>query len=213
MVQLSWSRVPVQNHEAKGEVFVTCEAFQGCSSRLYGEGMRRLRPDAQRALDRVKIDMEVRLALRTEVSLGQRTILQLIEKKIESLFIPKCPWCGVAGAFDFTQCMVIICGCGRHYCGYCLERGDAHAHAHVQSHSQLFDGINAAHATACTAAQYRMPEPMWTCEPRWRVAWYRIHGLETTAIHLYGLIESFDDYRSSWNKLLADVASFPPARM
>ncbi len=45
-------------------------------------------------------------------------------------------------------------------------------------------------------------EPLWTCESRWRAAWYRTRGLEARAVALLSLVEFVDDRKSSWQQLL-----------
>jgi hypothetical protein len=53
---------------------------------------------------------------------------------------------------------------------------------------------------------------LWTCEPRWRVAWYHTGDLEARCIALYNLVDSVPQRQASWVQLLGDVApSFPAA--
>ncbi len=208
---------------------MTCEAFPGCGGRLHGEGLLRLRPAAQKAVDMVKANIEVEKARRAEAQRlqGQGTMISLvqIEEKVSSLFIPKCPWCGVAGTFEFEECVAITCGsqeCLKPYCGYCLAKGSlddgGRNHDHVSTvHAKIFEGITAPHSAGCVArvpdpdrlGEFHDLEPLWTCEQRWRVAWYRIQDLEAKIIAMYSLIPSVAERQASWQRQLGDVAPFP----
>ncbi len=71
--------------------------------------MRQLRPEAQQAVDAVKGDLEARRAVKDANAHLATRDMGRIEAAISALFIPKCPWCGVAGTFDFYECMSIRC--------------------------------------------------------------------------------------------------------
>jgi hypothetical protein len=209
MVTSVWrTGIRLSTHEQRGAVVVTCEGFPGCGAQLVGEGMRRLRPDAALAVDATKGDFEALRAVKAETGrLATQGLLGPIEAAVSALFIPKCPWCGLPGSFDFRRCMSIICGnreCKREYCGYCLLKGDAHAHV-GKAHAKVFDGVKTPHASQCSGER----EPAWTCEPRWRVAWYHTRRLETRAVALYSLVDNIGDRQASWQRLLGDVAPFP----
>jgi hypothetical protein len=77
----------------------------------------------------------------------------------------------------------------------------------------------ARHSTNCIAqvpdpdrpGEFHNLEPLWTCESRWRVAWYRTQGLEAGAVAMYSLMPSVTERQASWQQLLGDVAPFPVA--
>jgi hypothetical protein len=208
MVTSNWrTGVSAEEHDRRGSVCVTCTGYPGCSGRIHGEGLGRMRPEAQVAVQAAKNDQLVRRAVATE---GARLVaagtIGLVESRVTALFTPKCPSCGRGGAFDFTQCMSITCQCRKQYCGYCLAVGDAHRHI-TEHHRAIVASIATKHSSSCGG----LSEPLWTCEARWRAAWYRLHQLEKCIVLLYSLLDDVAQRRESWQRMLGDIAPFPHA--
>jgi hypothetical protein len=205
MVTSNWrTGVSAEEHDRRGSVYVTCTGYPGCCGKIHGEGLGRMRPEAQVAVQAAKNDQLVRRAVANE---GARLLAAgLVESRVTALFTPKCPSCGCGGAFDFTQCMSIICQCRKQYCGYCLAVGDAHRHINEQ-HRDIVASIATKHSSGCRG----LSEPLWTCEARWRAAWYRLHQLEKYVVPLYSLLDDVAQRRESWQRMLGDIAPFPHA--
>jgi hypothetical protein len=81
--------------------------------------------------------------------------------------------------------------------------GDAHRHINEQ-HRDLVASIATKHSRGCCA----LPEPLWTCEPRWRAAWYRLHQLKKCIVPLYSLLDDVAQRRESWQRML-EIIPFP----
>jgi WD40 repeat protein len=208
MVTSNWrTGVSAEEHDRRGSVYVTCTGYPGCCGRIHGEGLGRMRPEAQVAVQATKNDQLVRRAVANEgARLAAAGTIGLVESRVTALFTPKCPSCGRGGAFDFTECMSIICQCRKQYCGYCLAAGDAHRHINDQ-HRDVVASIATKHSRGCRG----LSEPLWTCEPRWRAAWYRLHQLEKCIVPLYSLLDDVAQRRESWQRMMGDIAPFPHA--
>jgi hypothetical protein len=110
------------------------DAYFGAKLRLReGDVKRELEIKAQAELKAEIVRLEAMDAMERKVYLARQHVIGLLELK--------CPHCS-AVFLDFTGCCAVTCksvddpnfGCGRFFCGWCLEPhlSDELTHAHVQ---------------------------------------------------------------------------------